>query len=388
MVVHGPYPVGEPRVVREAAAAVAAGFEVDVVAMRSPGEATFEEVHSVRVHRLQDLRSSRSRPIELGREYLGFSLLAAGRVARLHRERRFGVVQIHNPPDFLMAAAVVPRLRGARVVFDIHDLSPELFLSRLARRRGASTIARVLRWVESAAVSMSDAVVTVHEPYRAELLARGVPARKIVVVLNTLDDRLLPPRPTSPENGDFRIVYHGTITAHYGVDVLVDAVASLVPELPNARLEIFGGGDAVPEVRARVREHRLEDRVDLPGHVLPHSEVLGKVSGASVGVVAQLPIDRNLQALPTKLMEYVALGVPVVASDVPAIRNSFGEDELVFFRGGDAGTLANALRTVAASPDASRRRAEAAQARFQAEFRWEIYARRYVDLLERLTGSA
>ena len=87
-------------------------------------------------------------------------------------------------------------------------------------------------------------------------------------------------------------------------------------------------------------------------------------------------------------MEYVALGVPVVASDVPAIRNSFGEDELVFFRGGDAGTLANALRTVAASPDASRRRAEAAQARFQAEFRWEIYARRYVDLLERLTGSA
>ena len=162
MVVHGPYPVGEPRVVREAAAAVAAGFEVDVVAMRSPGEATFEEVHSVRVHRLQDLRSSRSRPIELGREYLGFSLLAAGRVARLHRERRFGVVQIHNPPDFLMAAAVVPRLRGARVVFDIHDLSPELFLSRLARRRGASTIARVLRWVESAAVSMSDAAIPDH----------------------------------------------------------------------------------------------------------------------------------------------------------------------------------------------------------------------------------
>ena len=133
MVVHGPYPVGEPRVAREAAAALEAGFEVDVIAMRSPGEARAEEVDGVRVHRLRDLRSSRSRPIELGREYLGFSLLAANRVARLHHELRYGVVQIHNPPDFLMAAAVVPRLTGARVVFDIHDLSPELFVTRLAR---------------------------------------------------------------------------------------------------------------------------------------------------------------------------------------------------------------------------------------------------------------
>ena len=141
-------------------------------------------------------------------------------------------------------------------------------------------------------------------------------------------------------------------------------------------------------MRARIHEHRLDDRVDLTGQILPHTEVLEAVSGASVGVVAQLPIERNLQALPTKLMEYIALGVPVVASDVPAIRNSFNEGELVFFRGGDAGSLAGALRAVAASPDAARKRAEAAQARFQAEFRWEIYARRYVGLLERLIASA
>jgi glycosyltransferase involved in cell wall biosynthesis len=387
MVVHGPYPVGEPRVAREAMAALHGGFEVDVVAMRNPGEASDEVVDGVRVHRLQDLRSSRSRPSELAREYLGFSALAVNRVARLHRERRYSVVQIHNPPDFLIAAAVVPRLTGARVVFDIHDLSPELFAARLAKRPGASAIARVLRWVESAAVRMADAVVTVHEPYRAELLARGVPARKIVVVLNALDEKLVPDTRPDPQSGDFRIVYHGTITRHYGVDVLVDALASVATEIPDAHLEIYGSGDAVPDVRARIEAHRVADRVDMTGRILPHEDVLAKVNGASVGVVAQLPIARNLQALPTKLLEYVALGVPVVASDVPAIRNSFGADELVFFRGGDSASLANALRTVAASPDASRRRADAASARYQAEFRWAIYAQRYLDLLERLIVS-
>ncbi len=387
MVVHGPYPVGEPRVAREAMAALDAGFDVDVVAMRNPGETWDEVVDGVRVHRLQDLRSSRSRPSELAREYLGFSALAANRVARLHRGRRYGVVQIHNPPDFLMAAAVVPRLTGARVVFDIHDLSPELFVARLADRPGASAIARVLRWAESAAVRMANAVVTVHEPYRAELLARGVPARKIVVVLNALDERLVPRARRAQQGGDFRIVYHGTITRHYGVDVLVDALAAVASEIPDAHLQIYGSGDAVPDVRARIDAQRLADRVDMTGRILPHEDVLAKVNGASVGVVAQLPIARNLQALPTKLLEYVALGVPVVASDVPAIRSSFGADELVFFRGGDSASLADALRTVAASPDASQRRADAARARYRAEFRWAIYAQRYVDLLERLIVS-
>jgi glycosyltransferase involved in cell wall biosynthesis len=234
---------------------------------------------------------------------------------------------------------------------------------------------------------MADAVVTVHEPYRAELLARGVPARKIVVVLNALDEKLVPDTRPDPQSGDFRIVYHGTITRHYGVDVLVDALASVATEIPDAHLEIYGSGDAVPDVRARIEAHRVADRVDMTGRILPHEDVLAKVNGASVGVVAQLPIARNLQALPTKLLEYVALGVPVVASDVPAIRNSFGADELVFFRGGDSASLANALRTVAASPDASRRRADAASARYQAEFRWAIYAQRYLDLLERLIVS-
>ena len=349
MVVHGPYPVGEPRVAREARAAVDAGFHVTVVAMRGEGEPPHEWVDAVEVHRLANLRSARTRPLELVREYAGFAALAAARVGRLHLSRRFGIVQIHNPPDFLMAAAVLPRLAGARVVFDIHDLAPELFAARLGGSDRTRAAERLLRRVESAAVRLSDSVVTVHEPYRSELRLRGIPDEKIVVVLNALDERLLPAQRPVQDDG-FRIVYHGTVTRFYGVELVVDAFARLAAELRSSRLEIYGAGDAIPDVQARVESHGLSDRVTVSGRMVPHEQVLMNVNGASVGVVAQLPIERNLQALPTKLMEYVALGVPVVAPDIPAIQGAFGNDELVFFSAGDASSLAEAIRTVASSP--------------------------------------
>ncbi len=385
MVVHGPYPVGEPRVARETRAAVDAGFDVTVIAMREAEEPSREWVDGAEVHRLANLRSARTRPLELVREYAGFAALASARVAKLHLRRRFGVVQIHNPPDFLMAAAVVPRLAGARVVFDVHDLAPELFAARLGGSSRTRAAEGVLRRVESAAVHLADSVVTVHEPYRSELRTRGIPDEKIVVVLNALDERLVPEQRPVDDRG-LRIVYHGTVSRLYGVELVVDAFALVAAELPSARLEIYGAGDAIPDVRARVDAHRLSQRVTVDGRILEHAEVLRQVSGASLGVVAQLPIERNLQALPTKLMEYVALGIPVVAPDIPAIKGAFEDDELVFFEAGDASSLAEAIRTVAANSEAARQRADAALRRYRAEFSWAIYAQRYVELLERLLG--
>jgi glycosyltransferase involved in cell wall biosynthesis len=387
MVVHGPYPVGEARVLRQARAAVDAGFEVDVVAMANPSEPRRSNVDGANVYRLPPLRSTRSHPAGLIGEYAGFTFLATLAVGRLHAVRRYGVIHVHNPPDFLVVSALLPRLSGARVIFDVHDLAPELFASRLAGRHWVRAVERALRMVESMAMRVSDAVVTVHEPYRQELLARGVPDEKIVVVLNALDERLVPSEPLISEEGVFRVVYHGTVTPHYGVELLVDAFAAVEDEIRGARLDVYGGGDAVPAVRKRVEQLGIGDRVHVGGRILPQSEVLGRVRGASVGVASQLPIDRNQTALPTKLLEFVALGVPVVAPDAPAITDSFSEDEIVFFRGGDATSLADAIRRVAADPAASRRRAEAAMRRYRRAYAWSIYAERYVDLLETLIGT-
>jgi glycosyltransferase involved in cell wall biosynthesis len=386
MLVHGPYPLGEGRVAREALAAVDAGWQVDVVAMRNPGEPAKEIVDGVTVFRLPLSHERGSRAIAITREYLGFTALATAKVAALAARRRYGVIHVHNPPDFLMLAALPPRLFGASVVFDVHDLAPELFAMRFRGRTGFGTIDRALRLVERLATLAATAVITVHEPYRRALEARGVPSEKITVVLNSLDERLLPAAAALAVPNSFRVVYHGTIAPHYGVELLVEAAARSAPDVPNLRLEIYGDGDALPTVRSRVEALDLSDRVHVAGHFLPHREVLERVGSASAGVICNLPIELNKAALPTKLFEYAALGVPIVTADLPAIREHFSPQEVRFFRAASADQLAEALRDVAADPEAAKARASAARRRYE-EYRWPVSARRYVALLERLSPA-
>jgi glycosyltransferase involved in cell wall biosynthesis len=384
---HGPFPVGEGRVSNEARAALDAGWEVDVVAMRKEGEPTRELVDGVDVHRLPLSHEWGGGAVAVAQEYLGFTAMATAKVAVLMKRRRYTVVQVHNPPDFLIAAALVPRILGARVVFDIHDFAPELFAMRFGARRGFGVANACMRRVERLATRFATAIVTVHDPYRRALEARGVPAEKITVVLNSLDERLVPARGSAADERDgFRVVYHGTITPYWGVVLLIEAAAQIVPDVPNLRVEIYGDGDALPDVRTRVSELGLTERVHLSGRFLPQPEVLERVSSASVGVICNLPEERNQTAIPTKLFEYARLGVPIATGDLLAIREHFSSREVRFFRAGDADDLAVALREIASSPEAAQARADAARQRYES-YAWPVSARRYVELLERLDSG-
>lgn len=384
MVVHGPYPIGEPRVAREAAAAREHGYAVEIVSMRRAGEPAREVVDGMQVIRLpvQHLRGA-----GIGRvivEYLMFATLAAGEVAKRAIKRRYDIVQVHNPPDFLIVAAVVPRLLGSRIIFDIHDPSPEMFAMRFPGRVGAAA-GVILRRLERMATVLADAVVTVHDPYRRELVARGTPAEKTAVVMNSIDERLLPPpKPLTP--GPVRVVYHGTVTPHYGVHLLVDAVARAVDQGVDLQLEIIGAGDSVPDLEARVAALGLSDRVAIEGRYLPHETVLDRVNGASVGVIPNLPTPLNRFALSSKLFEYVALGVPVISAALPTIQEYFSDDEVQFFEPGSITSLADALRKVARDPEGAELRAQRARDRY-VEYRWETNAQRYVAILDHLSSG-
>jgi glycosyltransferase involved in cell wall biosynthesis len=386
MVVHGPYPL-DTRVTREALAALDAGWQVDVIAMRNPGELAKEVVDGITVVRLPIGHRWGGGAFAVAREYLAFTLLATARVAALAARRRYGVIHVHNPPDFLMLAALAPRLFGARVVFDVHDLAPELFAMRFEGRPGFAATEKALQLIERLAARFADAVVTVHNPYRRALEARGVRPDKITVILNSVDERLLSAAAGPVQRNSFRVVYHGTITPHYGVELLVEATARVARDVPFVTLEIYGDGDALPEVRSRVRELGLSDCVHLSGRFLPQREVLERVRSASAGVISNLPIERNEVAIPTKLFEYAILGVPIVTADLLAIREYFSPREVRFFRAGSVEELAEALRDVAAAPLTAQARASAARQRYE-DYRWKVSARRYVELLERLSTAA
>ena len=384
MVAHAP--PSDVRVAREARVALRDGFQVDIISTRPPGTASADVVEGARAIILPIVHRQGAGLLGALWEYVAFTALASARAAAGSLSRRYSVVQIHNPPDFLMLAALVPKLLGSKVVFDVHDLSSDMFTMRFADRPGGRLIEHVLRAVETSAARAADLVVTVHRPYQRELVARGVPPEKVHVVMNSLDERLPHAAPAANGRGDIVVVYHGTLTPHYGVHVLVEAVAHAARHVPRLCLEIYGHGDALPYLKQRAADLGISSRVTFAG-AMSHTEVLSRVSCASIGVVPNLPTRLNRFALSSKLFEYIVLGIPVVSSDLPTIREHFPDGELLFFRAGDPGALADALIAVAEDPEGAASRATVARRRYLSDYAWSPNAERYASLLGTLARS-
>jgi glycosyltransferase involved in cell wall biosynthesis len=389
MIGHAYYPM-DPRIARETNVARAAGYEVDVICLTGQGESARENVDGVDVYRLPVTHRRGVGLVRLAAEYVSFAALASLTVFRLALRSRYDVVQIHAPPDFLAVAGILPRLLGSKVVLDIHDLTSLMYAARFEGKPWSSATRRALTFVERLACSVSDAVVTVHEPYRREIQAHGVAADKITVVMNSPDDRLVEQartlRGARKTDAGFQIVYHGTITGWYGVPLLIEAVAMLRSTTRDVHLTILGAGDALPEAHAVAERLGLQDRVTFSDRWVPLDQALAHAVTADCGAVPNLSSPLNRLTLSAKLLEYVALEVPVVVARLETLAAHFGEHEVTFFKPGDVASLAAALQWVAEHREEARMKAESARRR-AASYGWAENRDRYAALLRRLSSE-
>lgn len=390
MVVHAYYPLAETRVQREAETLVRAGFHVDVICLRDQGERPRDRWGGVEIHRLRARVDKRGLAAQF-LSYLRFFVLATGRLTRLHLRRPYRTVQVHNLPDFLVFCALVPKLQGVPVIVDLHDLMPEFFAGRFGQDRPA--VARVVRWQERLACRFADHVITVSAHWRQALVARGVPAARCSVVMNLADERIFhPPARSGRSRGRsadaaFRLLYHGTVTHRYGLDLAVRAVARLRDEIPGIRLTILGQGDQVPELVGLVRELRLGAHVDLQDRLLPAEQLPEVIARADVGIVPYRDDVFTDGLVPTKLLEYAAMALPCIAARTTAIRTTFGDSTVAYFTPGDVEALARTVRELWLEP-AARERLAAGSRRFNGRHNWAQEGGDYATLVAGLAGRA
>src|SRR6266542_5461250 len=183
LITHARYPIGEPRAERAAKAARDAGYRVQVIALREPGEPLREVVDDVEVRRLRIRHVRRASALRMAFEYISFTLLATAATIALRRRQPVHVVEVHAPPPFLIITGILPRLLGAKLLLDIRDLSPHLWNARSAGRPAARLAEKILWAMERLACAISDRVITVHGPYRSEIVRHGVSATKVAVVM-------------------------------------------------------------------------------------------------------------------------------------------------------------------------------------------------------------
>lgn len=343
MVVHNYYPIDEPRVQRQAEALADAGSEVDVICLRRPDEPAVECNGVVRIVRLPVQKGEGRGVVGHLLEYLAFFFLAFAQLTRLHLQHRYQIVQVHNLPDFLVFVALVPRLMGAAVILDLHDLMPEFFTSRFGGDLNSLPV-RLIRLQEQLSCRFANHVITVTELWREALVRRGVSPSKCSVVMNVADNRIFHQRPLSElSDGSLHLIYHGTLTYRYGIDLALHAVAQAKAEVPSLRLTIHGRGEYLPELKRLAAELDLQEVVDFSTGLLPMDELPRLLASADVGLV---PYRRDLFTdgiLPTKLMEYAALGLPAIVARTPAIEAYFTKDMVEFFEAGNVDALTSCI---------------------------------------------
>ena len=381
MVVDNQYP--DIRVEREANALLERGYRVDVICLRSPGKPRTERIGRLTIHRLPITRRRGAGAAAQLWEYLTFTAWATAMVTLRQLRAPYDVVQVHNVPDFLVFSAVVPKLQGAAVILDLHDLMPEFFASRFGGGL-QSPLARAVLLQERLSTAFADQVITVTDLWRARLMRRGIHGDKVHVVMNVPDERAFPIRePTVRRtDGPLTVIYHGTVTRRYGIDVLLMAFAIARQRVP-LRLLIHGRGEYMGEAQELANQLGMADAVTFSKSLLSTSELSALVTEADIGVVPNRNDLFTDDILPTKLMEYAALGIPSIVSRSTAVESQFTDEMVRFVEPANADELADAMVELAVDPDLRATLASGAQ-RFSRQFRWADQAAEYVALVDRL----
>src|SRR5215813_10892429 len=357
----------DPRVIREAEAALSGGFDVDFIALRRAGDPPQELIRGIRLIHLDQTRYRGSGLISYVFSYLQFFFRCLVKTTWLQLERRYSVVHVNNMPDFFVFCALLPKLMGAKIILDIHDPMPNTFSSKFKKGENA-LLFRLLLWEEQISASFADQIISVHDPIKDHVLVKqhGINPASIKVIANFADDELFTPRDRAEIDGRIHLAFHGTILERYGLHNAMRALARM-------------------QHKDLIGSLGLGNVVQFDNRMYPVEELPRKLANCNLGLVPLEISSITNYALPLKLLEYLSMGIPSITVRNTAISYYFGQDDCLFYEPGDVESLRTILDRLAVSPKYLRGYQERAMT-LREKFTWSREKRKYVALLHDLSG--
>ncbi|HUC00755.1 MAG TPA: glycosyltransferase family 4 protein [Solirubrobacterales bacterium] len=344
---NNPYPQ-DVRVRAEAESLAAAGHAVTVLAPRENGQSRRELLRGVRVRRFR-LPATPATPSGFVREYaVANAHLYWGGATELLRGA--DVVHFHNPPDTLFGVGFLARALGRKVVFDHHDLAPELFEAKF----GPGPVTAVLRGFERLTFRSATVVIAANESHREVARVRGgVAAERVAVVRNGPPTSAFAAA-TEARGGvlaDPQLLFLGSMESQDGVDELIGLLERLARDhdLPGAQLTLVGEGSRRAPLEAQALAAGVAERVRFTGRV-PHAEVPALLAAADVCLDPAPCTDLNQRSTMIKIAEYMAARRAVVANPLLETQRTAG-DAVAYAEGGDPASFAAQVARLAREPD-------------------------------------
>lgn len=376
------YYLFEPRIRRESEALADAGYEVDVVCVQKENEPSEEIVHNVRIYRmpLQRKRGSKLRYIW---EYFYFTFSAFLKITSLHFKNKYQIVCAHNMPDFLVFTGLIPRLMGAKIILDLHDPMPEVFMTKYEKDE-KNFIIRTLIFLEKISVKFSKVVFTPNIAFK-NLFLRSCPAEKMHIVMNSPDENIFTPRnpDNKPDPNKFTVMYHGSIVERNGLDIALYAIAKLKDKIPNLTFQVYGEGDFVPRFLELIKELQIENCVNYHGQTSLEN-IVAALEKVDLGVVPNKSNAFTQLNVPTRIFECLRMNKPIVAPATRGVLDYFDKSNLFLFEPGNADDLAKTILEVYENPEQRQVILEAGIKILQ-EHAWENEKQLWIKVFDQLT---
>jgi len=378
------------RVWQEATTLHESGYGVSIICPTGKGcEKRHEIINGIHIYRY-DLPVEGAGARGYAIEYAA-ALFRASRIAwQVHRTRGFDVVHACNPPDlFFLIGGLFKLCFGTKFVFDHHDICPELYEAKFGRR---DALWKLMVWLERITFRVADISIATNESYRRIAIERGrMPPERVFVVRSgpsLARLKILPPDERLKRGRRYLVGYVGTMGKQEGIDQLLRAVRHIVFDLGRSDVHfgLVGSGTSLEEMKAFAQELGVAEHVTFTGRV-PDGEMLAMLNTADVCVNPDIANELNDKSTMNKIMEYMALGKPIVQFDLAEGRHSAQQASLYAVKN-DAMDFAARIVELLDDPVRRKEMGEFGRRRVENELEWRYEAPKLLAAYEALWTAA
>ena len=377
------------RVWQEAQALRGAGWQVCVICPTSSQHPQrYEMIDGISIYR-HPLPTEARHKLGFLFEYSAAIFYEAALLLKIAFTRGFDIIQVCNPPDLLFINALPYKLLGKRLVFDHHDVCPELFSVKFARK---GLLYRLSLFAERLTVKNADIVISANETFRNIVIDRCGKSPHDVITVYSVPDltrvKRVPPNQQLRNGARVVLGYMGIISDQDGVDHFVRMLHHLLVDYHCQELGavIVGDGPALPKVRQLARDLRLAEHITFTGY-LRGDDLLAALSTFDIGIIPDPVNEYNDKISMNKVFEYSALGVPTVAYDLSETRRLLGSTAKYADTATPEG-LARACLVLINDDGARTQLGKAAKILAEERFDWARERTKYLGAYQRLTQAS
>lgn len=335
----------DARVRREAETLARHGYRVRFITLAEKKKAQTYHFNGVDVYEINMHKYNKKNPLYYTCMYVTFLFHAMFICSKLTLQGNVDAVHIHNMPDFLVFAAIIPRLLGKKIILDIHDSVPETYSGKFPRM--PQLLYKLLCIEEAVSAAFAHRIICVNHIQMIPLVNRGIKEKKITVLLNVPDHSIFDNQNRIHDTGKneplCNLVYHGTLDKLLGIDFAIKTIAQLIVSNPDIHFHVFGDGKDSDEFITLVNKLQVKNNIHIQKTMYAIHEIPHLLASMHIGVIPNQKTATTEYMLPVKLLEYIALGIPAVAPRLRTIQYYFSSEMLSYYEPGNIDSLSHAL---------------------------------------------